>query len=91
MTTTRRLSARQLEAKLYPMDLELARLDARLALFDQMVDTYPGAIPDGISNEWNATNDARDALQRERDEVAENRGASKLDPIRASLVAQNID
>ena len=91
MTTTRRLSARQLEAKLYPMDLELIQLDARLALFDQIADTYPGAVPDAISEEWNATNDRRDALQRERDEVAENRGPSKLDPIRAALVAANID
>jgi hypothetical protein len=91
MTTTRRLSARQLATKLAPIDAELAQLQTRLDLFDQIAATYPGAVPDRITDEWNRTSDYRDGLQLIRNEIAENRGPSKLDPIRAALVAANID
>ncbi len=90
MTTTKRLTARQLTAKLANMDLQIARLEAIVNDFHSIATLADGPVSDEIGNAFNAATDALDALQRDRVTVAENRPA-RPQTVLSALVAQNID
>jgi hypothetical protein len=91
MTTTRRLTARQLATALAEIDAQLAQLVAIEGMFRSSFATASIRLG-GTADAWNATHDAIRELEEHRAEVAANpRPIAPAERGTWELVQQNID
>ncbi len=89
-TKARKLTARQLSAKLAEIDYQITGIRAVLAGF---LSTFgAGRISDEVYTAWNAARDALDALEAHRVVVAENAAPlSYSEQITRDLILANCD